>query len=110
MTEVRFIYVTVPSMAVGETIARAVIDQRLAACVNLIPGVRSIYRWQGSVEAGDEVVALFKTTAAQVAEAMAAIVAHHPYETPVVAVLPIEAGSHGFLAWIAREIGSPSTN
>ncbi|MFM2423475.1 MAG: hypothetical protein RL291_2005, partial [Pseudomonadota bacterium] len=71
--EARMIYVPVPSMEVGERIGRALVEAELAACVNLIPGMRSIYRWEGKVDTGEEVIAIVKTTAEVAGVAMARI-------------------------------------
>jgi periplasmic divalent cation tolerance protein len=104
MVDARFIYVPMPDMATGERIARDVVGEGLAACVNLLPGMRSIYRWKGNVETGDEVVAVFKTTADTAPRLALRIKALHPYETPVIATLAVEAGNEGFLAWLSGEV------
>ncbi len=80
-------------------------DEGLAACVNVLPAVHSVYRWQGQVERADEVMLLAKTTAAHWPALQARIVALHPYELPEVIAVEISAGLPGYLAWIAAETG-----
>ncbi len=77
-----------------------VVESQLAACVNLIPGATSIYRWKGKVEEESEVVAIMKTTAAKLVELEAFLQKNHPYDEPECIVLPIEAGSKGYLDWV----------
>lgn len=108
MTKILLLYVTAPDAASADEIAAALIESRLAACVNIIPGMRSLYRWQGAVEAAEEYVLVVKTTAEAAGEARALICDRHPYETPC--VLALEARAEGsnpaFLDWIARETAS----
>lgn len=96
--------VTVPSPADGERIGRALVEERLAACVNVIPGLRSVYRWQGAVESADEALLLIKTTAAAFERLAARVKALHPYTLPEVVALPLSAGLAGYLAWIDEGI------
>lgn len=93
----------VPDVAVAQRIARALVTQRLAACVNIVPGVQSVYQWQGAVEEAGEISLLIKTTPARYADVEAAIRALHPYELPEVIALPIAAGLPAYLAWITEE-------
>ena len=90
---------TVVDRAAGEALVR----ERLAACINMWPGMVSIYRWQGEIEEANEVVFLAKTTLSQSAAAIAALKAAHPYDEPAVLSLPVEDGSAGFLHWIRKE-------
>lgn len=86
---------TAPSLAVAEALARSAVDARLAACVNLIDGVRSIYRWEGAVCNEPEVQLLFKTTRER-AEALRELIAReHPYEVPELLALPVDAALSG---------------
>ncbi|PYQ48180.1 MAG: divalent-cation tolerance protein CutA [Acidobacteria bacterium] len=92
---------TVGTREDAERIADALVGERLAACVNVVPGLRSTYRWKGAVEREDEVLLLIKTRAERVEEMGARLRALHPYELPEMIVLPI-AGGHGpYLDWIA---------
>ena len=77
-----------------------VVESQLAACVNVIPGATSIYRWKGKVEEESEVIALIKTTADKLVELEAFLQKNHPYDEPECIVLPIEAGSTGYLDWV----------
>ena len=95
------VYSTAPDQAAAELLARILVDERLAACANILPGMRAIYRWQGTVESADEVVLLLKTTAAQAEALGARLRTLHPYEEPCVLVLPVAGGSASYLAWIA---------
>lgn len=94
------VLVTVPSVADGERIARALVEGRHAACVNVVPGLRSVYRWQGAVESADEALLLIKTTRDAFERAAAAVRALHPYTLPEVVALPLSAGLAAYLAWI----------
>ncbi|MDO9081697.1 MAG: divalent-cation tolerance protein CutA [Humidesulfovibrio sp.] len=97
------VYVTAPSLAEAESLARLAVTRRLAACANILPGMRSLYWWQGKLEQADEVVLLLKTTEALVPALTEAIVAAHSYDCPCVVVLPIEGGHPAFLQWLADE-------
>lgn len=84
-------------------IARELVERRLAACVNMLPGVQSVYRWQGAVEEESEITLLIKTTTARYAELEAAIRALHPYQLPEVIALPIANGLPAYLDWVRQE-------
>lgn len=98
------IYVTAPDQTVAEGIGRSLVEEGLAACANVLPGMRSVYRWQGAVESADEAVLLVKTTPAAVQRAMERIASLHPYQTPCAVALPISAGLPGYLAWLAGSV------
>jgi len=91
---------TVGSAADGERIARALVERRLAACVNLLPGVLSVYRWQGEVRQEQEWLLLVKTREQALPSLRAALVSLHPYELPELVALPISAGHEPYLRWI----------
>ncbi|MBB6306140.1 divalent-cation tolerance protein CutA [Xanthobacter tagetidis] len=99
----RLVYTTFPDRAAAEQAARALLDQRLIACANILPGMVSLYRWEGKTERADEVVMLLKTTAARADDVVAAVAALHPYEVPALLVLPVAGGGAPFLAWISAE-------
>ncbi len=103
----RLVLVTVPSRADGERIGRALVEERLAACVNVVPGLRSVYRWQGAVEAADEALLLIKTTAAAVEALAARVRSLHPYTLPEVIALPVAAGLTAYLAWVDEGVTRP---
>jgi periplasmic divalent cation tolerance protein len=97
-----FVYSTFPDAESAHAAARAVVAQKLAACVNVYPPMTSFYVWQGKAEEGQEVAAFIKTRRALVNEAIAALRPLHPYTTPCFLVLPIEGGNSDYLVW-ARE-------
>ena len=91
---------TVASPEDAERIARAVVERRLAACVNVLPGVVSLYRWKGVVEREEERLLVMKTTSERFEALRQAIVELHPYEVPEVIAVPITAGHEPYLAWL----------
>jgi periplasmic divalent cation tolerance protein len=84
----------------AERVARALVEARLAACVNVVPGLRSYYRWQGALESSEEVLLLIKSSRELFDELKLAIEKLHPYEVPEVVALPIVAGSENYLEWM----------
>ena len=94
---------TFPDLDVAERIGTAIVEEGLAACANLLPGVRSIYRWKGAVERADEIVLLLKTTPSRFDALEARVRELHPHETPCVVALPINRGSAPYLDWIVDE-------
>jgi len=99
----KLVYVTAPSLAEAESLARLAVEQRLAACANILPGMRSLYWWQGKLESADEAVLLLKTTDALAPELVNALTQAHSYGCPCVVVLDISAGNQAFLDWIRGE-------
>jgi len=97
------VYVTAPTLAEAESLARMAVEQRLAACANILPGMRSLYWWQGKLEQADEVVLLLKTTEVLVPALIDALTSAHSYDCPCVVALPIAAGNPEFLRWIDTE-------
>lgn len=95
---------TAPTEDVGATLARGLVEARLAACVNLVPGVRSFYRWKGAIEDDAEVQLLIKTSPARFDALRAWIEEAHPYEVPEVVALPIEEGSPAYLGWLEAQV------
>ncbi|MFG1343596.1 divalent-cation tolerance protein CutA [Xanthobacter autotrophicus DSM 431] len=100
----RLVYSTFPSLDAAETVARALVEARLVACANILPGMVSLYRWDDRIERADEVVLLLKTTAARAGEVVEAVRSRHPYAVPAILVLPVEGGLPAFLAWIGAEV------
>jgi periplasmic divalent cation tolerance protein len=100
---VRLVYVTAPSLAEAESLARLAVTRRLAACANILPGMRSLYWWRGKLEQADEVVLLLKTTEVLAGELTRVLAEAHSYDCPCVVVLPIEGGHRDFLDWIVAE-------
>jgi periplasmic divalent cation tolerance protein len=101
--EVRVILVTAPDEATGRDLAREVTEARLAACGNVIPGLTSVYRWEGRIEEDDEVLVLFKTTETLVPALMEKVVELHPYEVPEFLALPVSSGHLPYIEWVMRE-------
>ncbi|REL31627.1 divalent-cation tolerance protein CutA [Thalassotalea euphylliae] len=93
-----------PSRVVAEQIAEQLVTEQLVACVNLVPGITSVYQWQGKIEKEDEVMLLIKTTAEIFDELSARIEALHPYEVPEVIALDIQQGNNAYLDWIAGSL------
>jgi periplasmic divalent cation tolerance protein len=94
------LYTTFPSLVEAEKAGQALVEGRLAACVNILPGMISHYRWQGAVERAEEAVMLIKTRASLAEAVRAAVIASHAYDTPAILVLPIESVDETYLAWI----------
>lgn len=103
MTQAILIITNVPNAEVASTIARQLVEKGMAACVNIMPPVHSVYRWQGSVEEADEITLLIKTSQSLYESVENAIVTEHPYEVPEIIALPIISGLQAYLGWIAAE-------
>jgi periplasmic divalent cation tolerance protein len=102
---VMLVYATAPDAAEAERIGRAVVTERLAACVNVLGPTRSIYWWQGKVEEASEASLILKTTRERVAALVARVRALHSYECPCIEAIEVADGNPEFLAWVARETG-----
>lgn len=103
-TDIVFLYVTCPTLTEAETLADHIVGQRLAACANILPGMRSVYWWQGKLEKADEVVVIFKTRPDLVESATTAIKAAHSYTVPCVLPLPVlPGGNPDYRAWLAGQ-------
>lgn len=98
-----FVYTTYPSVVEAESAGRELVGGRLAACVNIVPGMVSIYRWQGAVERAEEAVMIVKTRASLAEQVRASVKATHPYDTPAILVLPVESVDERYFAWILAE-------
>jgi len=95
------VLVTSPDLKTARMLAKAALQAKLAACVNLIPKVESHYWWQGKLESGAEVLMILKTPRARLAALEKLILARHPYDTPEFLVLPLSAGNGKYLDWLA---------
>ena len=105
-----FVYVTCGDKDEAKSIARTIVTERLAACANLIPGMTSIYRWQGEIAEDDETVLILKTRDDLVAALTERVRTLHSYDCPCVVALPVTGGNPAFLDWIAAETaGTPGT-
>lgn len=98
-----FVYTTYPSIVEAESAGHALVERRLCACVNILPGMVSFYWWQGEVERGNEVVMIIKTRASLAEPVSAAVKEMHSYTTPAILVLPIEHVDPDYHAWIVAE-------
>jgi periplasmic divalent cation tolerance protein len=98
---------TCPDGDVARRLAGGLVEARLAACVNVLPEIRSIYRWQGETCDDAEVLMIIKTTQAACPELERWLRSNHPYEVPEVLALPVEGGSHAYLDWVAQETLTP---
>ena len=99
------VYAIFASADEAERIGRQVVEERLAACVNILGPCRSIYRWQGAIETADEVAALFKSTRAQADLLVARIAALHSYEVPCIAVWPVDKILADYADWVETSVG-----
>ena len=98
-----FVYTTFPSIVEAELAGRELVQARLCACVNILPGMVSLYWWQGAIERGEEVVMIIKTRAALAEAVRAAVKQMHSYTTAAILVLPIERVDPDYNAWIMAE-------
>ncbi len=98
-----FIYTTFGAMEEAEELGYELVNRKLAACVNIFPGMVSLYEWQGDVERADEVAMIVKTRKARADETVAEIARLHPYDEPAVLVIPLAGGSQPFINWIAAQ-------
>jgi periplasmic divalent cation tolerance protein len=103
---VMFVYATASDAAEAERIGRAVVSEHLAACANVLPGMRSIYWWQGKLEEAAEAVLILKTTRERLAALVARVKALHAYECPCIEALEVADGNPDFLAWVEAETKS----
>jgi periplasmic divalent cation tolerance protein len=103
-TDVRVVLVTAPDAEVAKTLARALVDERLCACVNLVPAITSVYRWEGEVQEDNEALLIIKTTDASVDALRARVEALHPYDVPEVIALDVTAGAEAYLGWVRKEV------
>jgi periplasmic divalent cation tolerance protein len=106
MTDKIVVLTTCESEEEAERIARFLVEKRLAACVNILPKARSIYRWKGAVEDAQELILLIKSRRDVFETLRAELLKIHSYEVPEAIALPVVDGSHAYLAWIDRELAS----
>jgi periplasmic divalent cation tolerance protein len=109
MSDARIVLSTAGSLDEAERIASALVEQHLAACVNLIPQIKSIYRWQGQMEEASEVLLIIKTTAPCLDALESTLRSLHSYTIPEFLVLDLASGSPAYLNWILESVESPST-
>ena len=103
MTDVLVVLVTAPTPERAAELARTLVEERLAACGNVVPAIRSIYRWEGKVVDEPEALLVLKTTRARLDALRDRVLALHPYQVPEVLALSVEGGAAGYLAWVGAE-------
>jgi periplasmic divalent cation tolerance protein len=106
MTNARIVLTTIGAKAAAEKLAQQLVESRLAACVNIVGPIRSIYRWKHKVHNEEEYLLLIKTTAGQAAHLQSALAGLHPYDLPECVQLAVHGGSEDYLAWLAAEVSS----
>jgi len=104
-TGISVVLVSVPDLEVGRRLARALLDERLVACANLVPGVTSLYHWEGEVQEDDEVLLVMKTRSGLVPRLSERIPELHPYELPEVLALRVTDGLPAYCRWVLDETG-----
>ncbi len=102
------ILVTCPDEEVAARIARTLVEEKLAACVNIVPQVRSIYRWKSELQDDREALCIIKTRRALYEAVRTRVEALHPYKVPEIMALPFVAGNSEYLAWLAQQTREPS--
>ena len=95
---------TAPDTSVAESLAQRLVEERLAACANVLPGVTSVFWWEGSVQSEGEVLVLLKSTEARYPALRDRLLELHPYDVPEVLRLPVAGGSEGYLEWVRSEV------
>lgn len=103
MEDYVFVYMTTATVEEARVIGRRLVEERLAACANILPAMESIYRWQGRIEAAQEAVLIAKTRAVLVDQLAARVRELHSYDCPCVVALPITAGNPAYLRWLGAE-------
>jgi periplasmic divalent cation tolerance protein len=104
MTDKIVVLSTCPSEEEGEKLARAMVEQRLAACVNVVPRVRSFYRWKGAVESAEEWLLVIKSSRERMAGVLAFLEKEHSYEVPEAIALPLVDGARNYLNWLQESL------
>ena len=102
---VMFVYVTTGDADEAKRLGRQVVEEQLAACANILPGVTSIFRWEGKVDEASEALLILKTTEARLEQLIQRVKTLHSYELPCIEALPVVEGNRDFLEWIVRETG-----
>ncbi len=99
------IFVTAKNVSEARKIGRTLVEKKLSACVNILPGVKSFFRWEGKVDAADEVLLIFKTRNSLFKKVEKAVKGLHSYTTPEIIALPVLAGSKDYLKWVGESVG-----
>lgn len=101
--EVALVYATFPDMETAKRVGRALVQDRVAACINIIPQMVSVYRWQDEIETADEVVMIIKTHGNRAEQVIEQARYHHPYDTPALLVMPVTGGLDAYVSWLQSE-------
>ena len=101
------VHVTTPDAGTAASLAHLLVEERLAACVQVVPGVTSVYWWEGSVETAEEQLLLVKTTTERFDALCRRVRAEHPYDTPEVVAVPVAAIDERYAAWLRAGVGTP---
>lgn len=104
MQKTNIVYVTSPNQEIAKQIAKGLVSGKLAACVNIIPNVNSVYEWEGKIIEDTEVLMMIKTTSCKVEELTKFVVDNHPYDLPEVISVLIENGNNAYLNWIQKSV------
>lgn len=105
MTPVRIVFCTIDSADAARKLARRLVEDRLAACVNIIENVTSVYKWEGRIEEDAELLLVIKTRSGRLRELMERIGELHPYDVPEILCWPVQEGSRPYLDWVVAETG-----
>jgi len=103
--QAKIVFSTCPGGAEAERLAELLVHEKLAGCVNIVPGLSSIYRWKDAIEKDAESLLIIKTSADRLPDLQKTLIAEHPYETPEFVVLDIERMSEGYAAWLSSVLG-----
>lgn len=106
--DIRVALLTAPDLETAERLVQTLVAERIIACGNIMPGIVSIYRWEGEVERSAEVQVIMKTTSAEVQRLLDRVPELHPYEVPEVLIIPVEVGYRPYLSWVRESVGPAS--
>ena len=104
VSDLQIVLVTAPDLDTARALARAVLEARLAACVNIVPQIESHYWWQDKIDSSAEVLIVFKTTLSNVRPLEKFVLQNHPYDTPEFIALPVASGTNRYLDWLAASV------
>jgi periplasmic divalent cation tolerance protein len=99
-----FIYITFPTLAEARLMGSRLLESRIAACINILTGMESMYWWEGNIEKSDEIVMIAKTTANNLTELTDFVKTHHSYSCPCIAAIPVSPGNTDYFQWLAENL------
>lgn len=103
-TDLQVIYITTPTTEVAQSLGRQLLEQRLAACINILPQMHSMYWWEGKIESSNEAVLLAKTSAGKADALIHAVEKFHPYSTPCALALSVDKGTEKYMNWLKENV------